>query len=187
MTRRLLLTVVLLGVGQACAEMPNARPADWAQPVASEELPNLHRITPTLYRSAQPSASGARELRELGINTVINLRRFHSDKERLRGTGVKLLEMDINTWAIGDRDVIRVLKLLRHERGPFLIHCQHGADRTGLMSAMYRMVEQGWSKEAALEEMTRGGYGFHSAWRNIVRYIEKVDVERIRKAVEIEQ
>ena len=36
------------------------------------------------------------------------------------------------------------------ENGPFLIHCQHGADRTGLMSAMYRILEQGWTPEDAL-------------------------------------
>ena len=65
-------------------------------------------------------------------------------------------------------------------KGPFLIHCKHGADRTGLMSAMFRIVEQGWSKEAAIREMVNGGYGYHRVWGNIVRYIEQVDVERIR-------
>jgi hypothetical protein len=48
------------------------------------------------------------------------------------------------------------------------------------MSAMFRIVEQGWSKEAAIREMVNGGYGYHRVWGNIVRYIEQVDVERIR-------
>ena len=74
--------------------------------------------------------------------------------------------------------------LRRPENGPFLIHCQHGADRTGLMSAMYRIIEQGWTKEAAIREMIEGGYGYHPMWRNIIRYIEQVDVEKIRKALE---
>ena len=39
---------------------------------------------------------------------------------------------------------MRMLK--KTENGPFLIHCQHGADRTGLMSAMYRMLEQDWTR-----------------------------------------
>jgi hypothetical protein len=51
------------------------------------------------------------------------------------------------------------------------------------MTAMFRIVEQGWSKEAAIREMVEGGYGYHGIWRNIVRYIEQVDVEQIRSAV----
>jgi len=31
-----------------------------------------------------------------------------------------------------------------------------------------------------LDEMVNGGYGYHRVWGNIVRYIEQVDVERIR-------
>jgi hypothetical protein len=51
------------------------------------------------------------------------------------------------------------------------------------MMAMYRIVEQRWTKEAALDELKRGGYGFHSAWRNIPDYIKKADIERIRALV----
>ena len=84
-------------------------------------------------------------------------------------------------WDVRDEHVVRVLKILRdRSRGPFLVHCQHGADRTGLMMAMYRMVEQGWSREDAMREMTQGGYGFHKTWRNIVRYVQRVDVDKIR-------
>ena len=72
----------------------------------------------------------------------------------------------ILTWRVDDRHVIEVMSMLRKtENGPFLIHCQHGADRTGLMSAMYRMLEQDWSAEDALAELTDGGYGYHSMWR----------------------
>lgn len=37
------------------------------------------------------------------------------------------------------------------------MRCQHGADRTGLVSALYRMVVQGWDAEAAVDGMVRGG------------------------------
>ena len=51
-----------------------ARPAQWAEPIALEGVPNLHRISPTLYRSEQPTALGMKNLEKLGIRTVINLR-----------------------------------------------------------------------------------------------------------------
>ncbi len=65
-----------------------------------------------------------------------------------------------------------------------LIHCQHGADRTGLMSAMYRMLEQNWTAQEALDELVDGGYGFHSVWKNIKRYVLSADVARLRAALE---
>lgn len=93
-------------------------------------------------------------------------------------------ELSVKTWHIGDEDVIRVLRTIRRrENGPFLMHCWKGADRLGVMVSMFRIVEQGWTKDEAIDEMVNGGYGFPAAWRNIIEYIKNVDVERIRKEV----
>jgi protein tyrosine/serine phosphatase len=163
---------------------PAARPGHWAEPVALEGVPNLHRITPLLYRSEQPTALGMRNLEKLGIRTVINLRAFNDDEDEVRGTGLRTERTKILTWRVDDRHVIEVMRMLRKtENGPFLIHCQHGADRTGLMSAMYRMLEQDWSAADALEELVDGGYGYHSMWRNIRRYVGSVDVAKLRSAI----
>lgn len=171
----------LLAVEPRAAE----RPPEWAQPVALEGVPNLHRVTPFLYRSAQPSKAGMANLQTLGVKTVIDLRAYHSDAKLLKGTTLAALDLDVKTWRVKDADVVTVLQALRRrENGPFLIHCQHGADRTGLMSAMFRVVEQGWSKAAALRELREGGYGYHAVWKNIVRYIERVDVDGLRRRVD---
>ena len=93
--------------------------------------------------------------------------------------------MSVKPWHIEDKDVVRVLRIIRkRENGPFLIHCWHGADRVGVMIAMFRIIEQGWTKEEAIQEMVEGGYGFNRAWINIVQYLKQVDVERIRKKLE---
>jgi protein tyrosine/serine phosphatase len=161
------------------------RPSTWAQPVALTGVENLHRITSTIYRCAQPDAPAMQALAGLGIKTVINLRAFHSDTAEIAGTDLKAERQRINTWDLDDAQVIRVLRLLRHpENGPFLIHCQHGADRTGTICAMYRMVEQGWSREDTLREMTQGSFGWHSMWRNLVRYLREVDVAKITAAID---
>ncbi len=52
------------------------------------------------------------------------------------------------------------------------------------MIAMFRIIEQGWTKEEAIQEMVEGGYGFNRAWINIVQYLKQVDVEGIRKNLE---
>lgn len=161
------------------------RPAKWAQPVETTAVKNLHRLSPHLYRSAQPDAAGMRELEKHGVKTVINLRDFNEDDKEARGTKLRLRNVDMNAWRIKDEEVAQVLALLRKKKdGPFLIHCQHGADRTGVACAMFRLVEQGWSREDAIRELTAGGFGFHTIWKNIPRYLEKVDIEKIRLRVD---
>ncbi len=160
------------------------RPANWAEAITLEGVPNLHRITPMLYRSEQPTALGMQNLEKLGIRTVINLRAFNDDDDEVRGTKLRTERTKILTWRVDDKHVIEVMRMLKQpQNGPFLIHCQHGADRTGLMSAMYRILEQGWKPEDALAELTAGGYGYHSMWRNILRYVKSADVEKLREEI----
>ncbi len=160
------------------------RPANWAAPVALEGVPNLHRITDSLYRSEQPTALGMKNLEKLGIRTVINLRYFNDDEDEVKGTSLRTERTKILTWRIGDRHVVEVMNMLRKtENGPFLIHCQHGADRTGLMTAMYRILEQGWTPDDALKELTDGGFGYHSMWKNIIEYVKSADVAALKTQI----
>jgi protein tyrosine/serine phosphatase len=177
-----LLIIFIIG-SPALADLPN-RPSQWAVPIQLSGVPNLHKIDDNLYRSAQPTKQGMKNLKLLGIKTVINLRAFYYGTDEIRGTGLLDEELSVKPWHIEDEDVVRVLKIIREkENGPFLIYCQYGADRTGVMNAMYRIVEQGWSKDEAIEEMVYGGYGFHLMWSNIIRYSKSVDVDKIKRAL----
>ncbi|RZL64348.1 MAG: protein-tyrosine-phosphatase [Variovorax sp.] len=168
------------------------RPDDWAHPLhgpqadASHRVENLHRITPTLYRSAQPRREDVPALQALGIKTVISFRSFNSDERALRNSGIDLVRVPIDTWSINDDEVRRALIAIREaeKKGPVLIHCWHGADRTGVVAAVYRMALQGWSKDAARHEMFRGGFGYHTLWRNIPSYLARVNPESMRAALD---
>ena len=41
------------------------RPSHWAPPLQREGLPNLHQVTPMLYRGGQPTAAGMRQLKAI--------------------------------------------------------------------------------------------------------------------------
>lgn len=159
------------------------RPADWATPVA--EAQNLYRIHQDFYRSAQLDSKDVALLQSLGIKTVVSLRSFHSDDKLLKDSSIRLQRVGINTWSINDQNVIAALRAIKaaEKDGPVLLHCLHGADRTGLVTAMYRILYQAWSKEQAMEELIKGGYGYHSMWRNIPKYLKKVNIEKIREGV----
>lgn len=173
----LLLIIGLLFLCPACDGSPGSVPAEW------NESYNFYQVSPGLYRAAQPDARMMREYEDYGIKTVINLRNFNSDKDEVRGTGLVLVEIPILTWSLEIGEVVEVLQAIRDAKKPVLIHCQHGADRTGLMVAMYRIVEQGWSKEKAIDEMKNGPYGFHSIWFHIDDFIMEADVEAVKRAL----
>ncbi|MBP1622969.1 MAG: protein tyrosine phosphatase [Acidobacteria bacterium] len=169
-------------VRESNTELKKPRPAAWAQPVALEGVPNLHRVSEALYRSAQPTPEGMKRLAKLGIKTVVNLRAFNSDEDDLRGTKLIGEAISMTAWRPRDEEIIRFLRIVQDgARAPVLVHCQHGADRTGTMVALYRIVVQGWTKDAALEEMVEGGYGFHGVWSNLVHYVSRLDIAGIKR------
>ena len=158
------------------------RPATWSVKLNKTGLANFYQVGPNLYRGAQPTATGLTELKKMGVKTVVNLRAFHSDDSKLKNTGLKHERFHMKTWHGEDEDVIRFLKIATApDSQPVFVHCQHGSDRTGVMCAMYRLTVQDWTKEEALKEMAQGGYGFHPEWQNLIHYIQKVDVVKIRR------
>jgi protein tyrosine/serine phosphatase len=122
----------------------------------------------------------------MGIKTVVNLESFHSDKEKIEEShsGLAYEHIFMKAWHAEDEDIVRFLKIVTDKtRTPVFVHCYHGSNRTGTMVAMYRIFIQGWSKEDALQELKDGGYGFHTIWKNLEKYIQNLDVPKIQKAV----
>ena len=155
------------------------RPSSWAVPLEKPGLPNLHRVTDSLYRGAQPPVEGFVELKAMGIKTVLNLRSFHTDD--LGNSGLRYFKIPENTWHPEEEDVVEFLKIVSDTNNlPIFVHCKHGSDRTGTMFAIYRIVIQGWTKEEAIREMTGGGYGFHEVWENLIGFIQALDVDAVR-------
>ncbi|HTY08217.1 MAG TPA: dual specificity protein phosphatase family protein [Candidatus Edwardsbacteria bacterium] len=182
--KNLLLTCVALCAAAALsADSLPARPAEWAQPLRAAGAPNLHRVSGALYRSAQPTAEGFRSAAALGVKTVVNLRSFNSDRGKLAGTGLRYQHIAMKAWHPEREDVVRFLRIVTDSaQTPVLVHCQHGADRTGTMCAVYRIAVQGWTKEAALREMTEGGYHFHGVWQNLLAWINGLDIAAVKQA-----
>ncbi len=168
----------------AQADTARVRPLAWAQPVIGVELGNFYQLTDQVYRSQQPDDEEMRMLQAMGIRSVLNLREFHSDDDEARGTSLALYHVPVAAGDIDDRFVIEALRAIHLAEKPVLIHCWHGSDRTGVVSAMYRMVFQAWPRAQAIDEFINGGYGYHARfYPNIERYLETVDVDAIRRQV----
>ena len=189
MTRRarLVIAVALMapGFSALAADVPGQTPSHssaWAVKLDRPGLPNCFRLTTNFYRGAQPSAQGMAELKTLGVRSVVNLRTFHSDKDKLASTGLKQERIKMEPWQANDDDVVRFLKIVADTNNlPVFVHCERGADRTGTMCAMYRIIFCGWTKEAAIKEMKAGGFGFNPAWQNLVNYLEQADIDKLKR------
>jgi protein tyrosine/serine phosphatase len=179
-----LILVALAGAACTCSSRApstgSPTPASTTGPEQERPgLPNFHRVDEGVYRGAQPTAEGMRELEKLGVKTVLNLRSMHSDRELLKGTKLDYVDIPMHTWHPEREDIRAAMKVLTDPaRKPVFVHCQYGSDRTGVVCAVYRVLEEGWTKDRAIREMTSKEYGFHALWQNLVDFVREYPVER---------
>jgi protein tyrosine/serine phosphatase len=104
-----------------------------------------------VYRSAQPSASLAKAIREFGIKTVLNLRGSNPDQSWYRpereatiASGATLVDfpMSSDQW-LSVEQARALLDTLDSCEYPILVHCEWGAERTGLVSAICELIRDG--------------------------------------------
>lgn len=161
---------------------PGVRDATWARPLASQHVRNFHQVSAILYRGAQPDHNGFVELEKLGIKTVVNLRLTSKDDGLLNGTRLSPVAIPAEPWDLSEAEVVAFLRVLSEPaRLPVFVHCSHGADRTGAMTALYRVAMQGWTKDAAIQEMTEGGFGYHTIWNNLPDTIRSLDIQALKE------
>jgi protein tyrosine/serine phosphatase len=129
---------------------------------------NFHPvIAGEVYRSSQPSPSTIAEFhKEYGIRTIINLRGDNSGRGWYDQEVAQAKELDINhidfrmssSRELTQQQAARLVEIMRDAPKPLLIHCQAGADRTGLASALY-LAAVAKSSEAAAESQMSIVYG----------------------------
>ena len=182
MTRILVLLLLLIPT------LAFARDANWAKPMTLQGVSNLNQVTPILYRSAQPDAAGFLNMaKNLKIKTVIDLRESQTDAAYLGTSQIKPYYVPMNAMNITTDEIVAALTLIKAHQGegPILVHCQHGAVRTGVVIAMYRIIYQGWSKQQAIDEMKNGGYNFHAIFFNIPAFINNANIPALKAALAI--
>jgi len=153
--------------------------------VPSKYLKNLYQLNDSVYRSEQPSKKGFKELEsEYGLKTVLNLRRLKDDNRKAKDTQLTLEHLRLKSAEITEEDIIQALQIIQQAEKPVLIHCWHGSDRTGVVSAAYRIVFEGWSKEDAIAELRRPELGYHEKWYpNLLDLLRDLDVVAIKQKI----
>ncbi|HEY5550848.1 MAG TPA: dual specificity protein phosphatase family protein [Opitutaceae bacterium] len=181
---RLLALLSLACVALTAAAAPRERPTNWAAPVIGTTLENCFRVSDELYRCEQPGTKDIADLSALGVRSILNLRRYHSNEKSLEKAGFTMLTERLEADDLTVDDLVAALRQIREAPKPVMVHCWHGSDRTGSVVAAYRIVFQGWTTDDALDELRHGGFGYHERWfPNIVVLFETLDANELHRRV----
>jgi len=123
-------------------------------------VPNFGEVTPSLYRGGLLNTTGLKALAKMGVNIVVDTHANDASEEReAKSLGMKYVAIPWHCPWPRDEVFAKFLKVLHENRGEkVFVHCRLGDDRTGMMVAAYRMAEEGWSADEAMNEMRTFGF-----------------------------
>ena len=144
--------------------------------LSSIRIDNFGRVNPSYYRGAQPKAGDYAALAGLGVKTLINLTSDDAmaDEQALaRRAGLSYVQIPMTTHTSPTvAQIAQSLKTVTDpESQPVYVHCVGGRHRTGVMTAIYRMTQDGWNAVDAFKEMKQYKFGadyLHSEFKEFV-------------------
>lgn len=111
---------------------------------------NKHQIAPAVWRSAQPWPHQVRALGRKGLKTIVNLRGGQSygslplEIEACAQSGIEFEAFVLRSRSIPTvKELREICALFERITYPALFHCKSGADRAGMMSALYLALSEG--------------------------------------------
>lgn len=130
--------------------------------IADVGIPNLAEVDGSVLRGGQPSAGGWCWLKNSGITKIVKLN-LEGDASDSSGVSLGMTQtycpIDLADQIIFKPDYSTVMAAVNAIQPGTFVHCTHGQDRTGLVIGCYRVLKQGWTKDAAWAEMLQ--HGFH--------------------------
>ncbi len=129
------------------------------QDSAAHQIRRFQMVAPDFYRGGQPKDKDFVYLQQRGIKTIINLRKENDEQPIVEKLGMKYVHLPLSAWRrVPDSAIETFMQILKDPTNyPIFIHCQRGADRTGVMVGFYRIAFQGWDAKRAYQEARQIG------------------------------
>jgi protein tyrosine/serine phosphatase len=178
----ILLTLLALPVAFGVSEAKQQRDAtasgkSFAQRQAPEAgIPRFAEIRPGLSRGGEPDEAALKYLHDRGYKTILSFLTDPSESAFVVESGMKYIHIPMRSGPFScqpptDDQVRRFLAATTDTTlYPMFIHCHAGKDRTGAMTAIYRMETCGWTTNEAVEEMK--AFGFAGRYKRLFNYVQ---------------
>jgi tyrosine-protein phosphatase SIW14 len=136
---------------------------------------NFGQVNSKYYRGAQPEGRDYADLAALGVKTDIDLTKDGDPNEAAMAqrAGLKFFRIPMTKHVVPTPDQIaQFMKIVSDPANqPVYVHCQGGRHRTGVMTALYRLIADHWSADQAFAEMQKYRFGaefLHSEFASFV-------------------
>jgi tyrosine-protein phosphatase SIW14 len=185
-----LIHIVFMSLSFCFAQSSQSQSAQKIIPNFSQVAPGIYRGGNPIDRGQ--GEDGISALKEVGINTIIDLQgrdyqdalgnwfaadfepgelpeNIQAEQQFASHQKIRFVHQPLSSLAPvsdeEDEQIKAVLEILKDSsQGPVFIHCEKGSDRTGLVVALFRVLQQGWTAEQAMAEWEKFGH------TNISRY-----------------
>ena len=138
-------------------------------------IPRFAEICPGLSRGGEPNETTLKYLRDKGFKTIVSFLPSPAESASVVQSGMKYVHIPMHSGPFSadpptDEQVQQFLSVAGDTtQYPMFIHCHAGKDRTGAMSAIYRMQVCGWTRDEAIEEMK--AFGFAGRYKRLFNYV----------------
>jgi tyrosine-protein phosphatase SIW14 len=153
--------LVILAIGTAAVAKRHYDPA-----FTNIHIRNFGKMDDRFYRGAQPDEADYKDLKALGIQTVIDLQDSPTNYEKrdVEALGMRYVNIPMSDSSYPKQESINAfLKLVNDPAtGKFFAHCAGGRHRTGVVGAVYRFNVNHWNFDQAYAEMK--DYDFYTRW-----------------------
>ena len=142
-----------------------------AQEAAKPESPkvkikNFGQMDDRFFRGAQPKEQDYKDLAQLGIRTIIDLRDDPEAYEKRMAESLGMTYINIpmieKKYPTPEATELFLKTVNDPTTGKFFVHCAGGRHRTGVMGAIYRFKFYNWNFEQVYKEMKQ--YDFYTRW-----------------------
>jgi len=139
-------------------------------------IDNFGQVTDNYYRGAQPEGRDYTDLAAIGVKTLVNLASDDADpgeRAMAERAGMRYFQIPMTTHQPPtDAQLAEFMRIVNDPANqPVYVHCVGGRHRTGVMTAAYRMSEEGWTADRAFKEMKDFKFGadfLHSEFKDFV-------------------